>query len=340
MQPGTLTAPAPSNYVNHVTAVIDKKMTNNQQIAALGSIICAVPMSNSKSIDSDLSNKDVVSYEVVLKNIYRLNSDCQAVILKSTPGFQSWLTGKMYCKDEAIKQYSISVLKELNLSYLFNDPTEVLLRHVFKELTLNSNIEEIDELLGLSRTEEEVVSKSKSYLQLVAEKVISFASAVLSIITIPIAIYSAYLLWSNAHGLIQYAKIEYLPILVNKLINYTPVMMIRIANKIYDWKWTIYLTALVVSISSLNNYRFIRIPIYVLNEFAQLPYRITQKILSLPFAIALKSYEYVHSTSKKTAHLMRQGSNFIESLRLSRELKQAEILFVNQVMKLKVIQAA
>lgn len=333
VQNGNLIASNPSNYVNYISACIDNKMTQNAQITSLGSILCQAPPEENTGVN--LSNKEIVFYESLLNNIQKLNADTQSIILINTPGFKAWITCNMYCKDEAVQQYAKLRLEKLGLSYFFDNPKERLLRHVFKELTLNSNRKEVNDLLAQYRAQNELSANAKSQLQIVAEKMTLAVSYVLFFIAIPAACYVGYLVGTNISHLIARAKIEYLPILVNQIINHTPIVMIRKANTIYNWRLTIITTTYLIKNTRLNNYSFIRIPVEILSQAAWLPIKITRELFWLPFTAASHTYSLIHATIRKTSHFMHEGSGFIEALRISHELRKAENLWIDQVMKLK-----
>lgn len=334
--------PERSSYVSYVSTFIDQKMVTNQKVASLASHICSLPQ-NKIQIDTNqssfISNKDVLLYDILLKNVSNLNADLQSKILPQTPGFQAWITAKMYCKDEAVRQYSNLVLKELKIPYLIGDPTEILLRHVFKELTLNSNKAEISKLLEESRTQNTILPQAKSRIIMFVEKVSSLASTILSFAAIPLALYGGYRIWSGIWKVIEYVKVNHLPVLVNKIINHVPAPIIRIATKIYDWRFTIFITSIIVKFTRLNNYRVVRVGTKILSEIAYLPITISQKICELPFKTAYYSYNKIREATAGTIHGMRLGSGFIESWRIANELNEAENVWVDQVMNLKMGRA-
>lgn len=338
-----LIAPDRSAFVNHVSECFDRNWSINNQISSLGARLFRAPrsiegleISDHKDKNNNLTNRDIVLYDVLLKNLHNFPADPQSVILKQANGLQSWIVSKMYCKDEAVNQFAISVLKDLNISFFLCDPTEVLLGHIFKELTVNLQKSEVEEILNTYRDEAEAIEQTKGKAQVIAEKVLSAASTVLYILAIPASIGVGCLIYEKGHDLLDYVKVEYLPILVNKIINNVPSKMILIATTIYEWKTLISFTFFVVSCTRLNNYAFIRIPMTVIKEILYLP----ATILGLPARFGYSIFWKAYDTTHKTAAFMYEGSTLIESIRRARELQHAETLWINQTKALKVSATA
>ncbi|MBA3603285.1 MAG: hypothetical protein H0W50_06525 [Parachlamydiaceae bacterium] len=323
MQPISLnlTVPDRSNFVGVASWAIDEKsMLNNN-----------VQQENYKN----LKNPEVVSYSTLLNNVRLLIPDCQSLILKETSGFQSWITAKMYCDDSAVEMYARKVLKDLNISHPLKKATEVFLRHKFNHLVQNSPKRDVDSILQEYYKENNPLEKTATKYQAIAQKVTSFAAIVLTIVGIPLALYGGYRLWACAHQVINFVKAEIVPIVVNKIINYTPLVVIRLATKIYDWRFTIFVTAFVARFTRLNNYSFIRIPLNALSELAY-PSKVINRLYWLPSDIAIFSYNKIRNAASASANFVGEKSGIYARIQRSCDLKDAENLFVHQIMHLKV----
>ncbi len=317
-----LTVPDRSNFVEVASWAIDEKSMLNNNVQQV----------NYKN----LQNPEVILYSSLLNNVRLLIPDLQSLILRDTPGFQSWVTAKMYCSDSGVEMYAQKVLKDLNISHPHNHATEVFLRHKFNHLVQNSPKEDVDSILQEYHKENNPLEKTATKYQAIAQKVTSIAAIVLTIVGIPLALYGAYRLWACAHLVLNYVKAEIIPILVNKIVNYTPLVVIRLATKIYDWRFTIFLTAFVASFTRLNNYSFIRIPLNAISELAYLPAKIYNKLSALPFSIAIFAYSKIRNAASVSANFVGEKSGIYARIQRSCDLKDAENLFVHQIMHLKV----
>ncbi len=338
MQSANVDTSVRSPYVNFVSELIDRKMLEEDStLNPVCSCICDRPPSDNLKHKDQLGNgeivlnKKIIEYQVLLENLHLLNSDCQSKILKFTRGFQSWITAKMQISDEGLKQSSIFALKELHISSFMSEPTEVLLRHVFKKLILNSNRNEIIDLLQSYRGEEEIVQKTQSNLIILAEKVFNFTSTAMGILAFPTALYVGYKIYTIASLSMEISNAEYLPVLVNKIINYAPLVIIQLGITIYEWKWTIIITSYVVRSTFLGTYSVIRVPVRIISEIAWLPI----KLARLPFNIATYSFTKFKDLTMSLAHHIHQESGVIEAWRIKVEMDKAETLWVRQVMNLK-----
>ncbi|MGZ6330372.1 MAG: hypothetical protein ACXWM7_05130, partial [Parachlamydiaceae bacterium] len=322
-----LKAPAINSFIQRVSQLVDDKLTTNQQIQAMTPHIFRQPP------EGVCHHKDI---KEGLGIISALPSDSQAVVLMQANGMEAWIVQKIYCTDEAVRTYAALALNALNVSYFFRDPSEVLVRHIFKELTLNSTPEEIDELLSHYRKQQELVDQAKSFLQLAAEKAAIVVTEILKFFTIPLALYAAYLTWVHAKAIMNTFQIEYLPRVANLAINHVSVEIIRVGNKLYDlastiqkYYFTILIATFVVYFTRLSQYRIVRISINCLYEIATLP----KRIAGLPFDTARYVYSQFKSGTQRLIHSMSQGTNFWQAVRLQYELQQAENLWVSQVMQ-------
>ncbi|MBA3237997.1 MAG: hypothetical protein H0T62_06555 [Parachlamydiaceae bacterium] len=275
----TLITPARSDFINRVSAFIDEKLTTDDRIATLGSsMFKGEPLSHEEISGQDLSDREIILYDTLLKNLYRLPADPQSEILKSTRGFQSWVVSKMHCKDEAVDLYAKSVLNDLNITYYFGDPTEILLRHVFQELTLNCDVVEVDSILEVYREEAEAVESTKNKMQIIAEKIISVSAIIFFFLVAAVTIGLLGLLYYYSFDLIGSAPIQYLPILF-----FGPALICKVAMYVFP---------------------------------------------------------HIIDATINTSKFMKEGSTLLESVRRARELQQAESLWVNQIMVLKVSPGA
>ncbi len=275
----TLITPARSDFINRVSAYIDEKLTTDDRIATLGSsMFKGEPLSHEEISGQDLSDREIILYDTLLKNLYRLPADPQSEILKSTRGFQSWVVSKMHCKDEAVDLYAKSVLNNLEINYYFGDAPEILLRHVFQELTSNCDVNEIDSILEVYREEAEAVESTKNKMQIIAEKVISVFATILHILVIVAVLTFIFLIYYN----------------LDKILEHVPLILMPI---------------------------FVFLPT-IFNMSAEY------------------MFPFISDATNKAKQFMEEGSTLLESVRRARELQQAETLWVDQIMALKVSPGA
>ncbi len=338
MQSSMLVSPQPSKYVSFVSDFIDKKLSANEKLHSLTPHLFRpqLPSQDQQEVYQNFDNQKVVHYDKLMLLLSFQNSDVQSEIMKFAQGFQSWLVTKMYCRDEAVNQYSVLVLKELNIKHYFGNPTGILLRHIFKEITLNSDMKEIQGLLHQYNDQEAIILKTKNRLQILLEKTISLASFILKGFSVVGGLYTGYLIYKNSHLMITYAKVQYLPMFVNKVVNHTPSSMIRVASKVYDYRFGVFIFSLLISQTRLNQYPMIIRSFSILSDIAYLPITISEMILELPLKVAYVVYDEIQSKRGKITHFMEEKNNFFQAYRINQALTHAETLFVNQVMNLKV----
>ncbi|MBA3238446.1 MAG: hypothetical protein H0T62_08905, partial [Parachlamydiaceae bacterium] len=186
---------------------------------------------------------------------------------------------KMHCKDEAVDLYAKSVLNNLEINYYFGDAPEILLRHVFQELTSNCDVVEVDSILEVYREEAEAVESTKNKMQIIAEKVISVFATILHILVTVAVLTFMFLIWYNLEEIL-----EHVPLILTLIL--IPIMCF------------------------------------------------------LPLICAEYVSPQISDATDKAKQFMEEGSTFLESVRRARELQQAETLWVNQIMALKVSAGA
>lgn len=168
--PVRFNTPEISNYVQHVSQLIDHKTEQKNH-----------ENSESKAIRSTQGKQQVNNQEInVPLFLHLFPTDTQSHTLICAPNFQTWLKTKMFCKHEAIQQYAALTLNKMNIWFSFFNPSKILLQHQFKEVISQSTPTEINQLLDKYRPEEQLAWKAKSQFQRGVETAISISSFILS----------------------------------------------------------------------------------------------------------------------------------------------------------------
>ena len=102
-------------------------------------------------------------------------------------------------------------------------------------MVASSSSEEIDDLLIQYGKEEHDIPKTASKFEATARTVTKVASLILLIVSVPVGIYAGFKIFNLSYDIIEYSLVNILPVAVNKLINYAPLMLIRLGSKFQAW---------------------------------------------------------------------------------------------------------
>jgi hypothetical protein len=345
MEPTSFIVPNRGSFVDATAALIDQNTNYDQNITIRSDpdLLNNIP-AKIRSIPRDAFQAVSNGYSLSMMHdiMQILPVDTQSVTLEKLEktSFQSWITTKMYCHDDAVELYANRALEKLNVVHLPNQATETFLRHKFTQLVKNSDKSAVDKLLVEYHKEENPLEKTASKYKATAAKVGSVARFALIVVAVPVGIYTAYHSWAVAHQVLDYAKANILPVIVNKIVKNTPLVIIHLGNTLYDWKLTIlfatFTTQLLVTFTRLNNYSFIRIPVEYSFKAVVFVVDIPGKISRLPFEIAQFVFFKVFYVAKTGADIVGEKSGIYAQIERNFQLKDAENLFVHQVMQLKV----
>jgi hypothetical protein len=110
--------------------------------------------------------------------------------------------------------------------------------------------------------------------------------AIVSILAaVPLGLYGMYFTYNKIKYLKSYIEVHYQPILINTIINYTPISVIRLGNLLYDRRYIIIIAAVIVRWTRLNDYAVFRWPIKglfgikrIIDDIVWFPYNMAKKV--------------------------------------------------------------
>lgn len=339
MQFSNLYVPERSNFLNHVASSIDFKAEKkpNGKIASLMQRMFRLPENRQVQNDDhfNMSPVENLKYHILLSNLHKSPRDIQQIIMSQAKGFECWLTMKSYCQDEAIDHYAKKTLVDLNKKYYFGNPIEILIRHTFRELVLNSNIKQINSLIEQFNKEESIINNAKTKFQIICEKVIHCVANIFRIGGILVGIYVGLNIFFREEALTNFLEVKCFPIVANKIVNYVHPKMIKVTSQILDKAFYATILYIVCGYTRLNQYPLLMRSINLIEKVVNFPRRFSF-ILRQPLAMAYVVYQKITKTTNTASHLMKQGVSQLEGFRLQQQLQSAENLFVKQIMNLKV----
>ncbi|MBA3603284.1 MAG: hypothetical protein H0W50_06520 [Parachlamydiaceae bacterium] len=325
MQPvrSTLVVPNRSNYVSTVSELIDENRVFHDTYVSVRLENGFRNFIYPDYLQRNMSNRYAVH---VLNDImFNLPSDVQSVLLDKISGFQSWVTAKMYCTDAAVELYAHKVLTNLNVAHPHNKATEAFLRHKYKELVGSSTRDELDNFLVEYKKENNPLPKTTFWSHLLMQKVTYVASITFKIISFPLAMLVGFSVLNcvlNCGVKISYIVLDY-------ALTLTVLRIIGVSVSIFA-------ASLLISFTKLMNYNFIKFPVITIVGLTIFFVKIIEIIRDLPTLIAYCFSQAFRKVLLSVADTMGVHSAFYARIRRSCDLKDAENLFVHQVMQLKV----
>lgn len=298
----------------------------------------------------------IINKPEVLQKIPALHEGLQQIVLENAINVSQWVQIRQYCTDGAIQTAAKVILIRLGqLSFLDRwvgtTTEEKLWRHIFRQVIVNCDQTKIESCIEIYRNEQlKVVAKARK----VQSAFVRYGTRVSAFLVHPwVQVGTQWACWAGTYCIGWYAierirsvlQKTLIPKAVNKLINHTPVHLIRKGTKLYDvgawtfrWRYYLITTLWIGTIGATPN--------SIINKVysgVSYVFNIPSKIANMPgrclSGVANRIYHSTSGLSLMVGDILEKGADIVEANRLTNELNKTCELWLDQIKAHKIIKA-
>lgn len=274
-------------------------------------------------------NRNLVEYEILLENVGKMAIDVQHLILARTKQFSQLMVCRGKCHNDAVRDFSQERLKELNICQL-GHPTTIWLEMIWKSLLSNVTKREFIALLDKYNEDEGFSTKEYAKWQMRVSKSLTVVSIILFIISFVIGLWGFVKIYSLTSLFVEIAQVEYLPRLINIIINYCPISIINSIVGIYDYRWWLLILFGILRLTRLSQSSLFQVIDKVVYKIAWFPWEMTKILFWLPIQTAGHISGYVSQSIRYLSGKSYAFADKIMTWKFSRERALAQDKFIKQ----------